>query len=86
MINTHFESSDFVMDFFVNFLCGSLGAIRHLNKGQNDTRKVHGEIHDRITAKSTHAVENGIAKSTLQEEGPQPFRTNPGSYSNDNSR
>ena len=35
------------------------------------------EIHDKIPAKSTHVVKNGIGKSILQEEGPEIFARPP---------
>ena len=69
MMNFHSVNVDIVMDF-VDFLSGFLGALHLLNEGQNDTRKIHSNIHGKIAAKSTQVVENGVAKSTLQEQGP----------------
>ena len=49
------------MDFF--------GPSFPFNADLNDTRKIHSKIHDKIPAKSTHVMKNGVAKSTLREEG-----------------
>ena len=59
------------MDFCVIFFCGLLGALLPFKRR---TEKFHGEIHskshDKIPAKSTCVVKNGVGISTLQEEGP----------------
>ena len=47
------------------------GPAFHLNEGQKIHREIHSKIHNTIPAKSTHVVNNGDGKSTLQEEGPE---------------
>ena len=44
-----------------------LGPSVPLNEGQ----KIHSKIHDKSPANFTHVVKNCVAKSTLQEEGPE---------------
>ena len=47
-----------------------LGPSFPLNEGEKINREIHSKIHDKIPAKSTHVVKNGVGNSTLQEEGP----------------
>ena len=69
MMNFHSESVDFVTDFRVNLSMDLLGSSFPLNEGQKTHREIHSKIHDKIPAKSTHVVKNGVGKSSLQEEG-----------------
>ena len=49
-----------------------LGSSFLVNERQRIHREIQGKIHDKIPAKSTHVVvQNGVGKSTLQEEGPE---------------
>ena len=59
----------FCMDILWEFSVDFLGPSVPLNEGQKSHREIHSKIHDKIPAKSTNVVKNGVTKSTLQEEG-----------------
>ena len=50
-----------------------LGPSVLFKEGQKIYRGIHSKIHDRIPAKSTHVVNNGVGKSTLHKEGRDSF-------------
>ena len=64
------EGVDFVMDFCLKFFCVFLGTFRPFERRTENPQRHPQQNHDKITAKSTHVVKNGVGKSTLQEEGP----------------